>query len=191
MPGSPVHLTDAKTGPNKPPSIDNTDVSAPSVQVRPPRQAKRTRPASWSPGSTTPTPKPRELVEETNPKRRTICNDDSLETCSFAQRVLSVIQRIPPGRTCSYGQVAELAGAARHAREVGRMLANGLASGGAPWHRVINAAGKISIPPECGGNRQRALLESEGVEFEASGRVGNATFWAPSDPDEFFVGWGR
>jgi methylated-DNA-protein-cysteine methyltransferase-like protein len=41
-----------------------------------------------------------------------------------------------------------------------------------PWHRVINAQGRVSI--RAGGDprlEQRFLLEAEGVVFGANGRV--------------------
>jgi methylated-DNA-protein-cysteine methyltransferase-like protein len=38
-----------------------------------------------------------------------------------------------------------------------------------PWQRVINSQGKISERP--GAERQRPLLEQEGVEFDAKNRV--------------------
>mgnify|MGYP003887335709 CR=1 FL=1 len=111
---------------------------------------------------------------------------------SFAERCLYVIQSIPTGKVFSYGMVAELAGAPRHAREVGRMLAERLCAGGAPWWRVISASGKISLRPGSGGIRQRKLLEEEGVQFRLSGRVESGSFWVPEQPDEeFFIGWGR
>lgn len=109
---------------------------------------------------------------------------------SFAQRCLSVINRIPNGKVATYGQVATLAGAPRNAREVGRMLGDGLAAGGAPWHRVLNASGKISLSPKLGGDRQRELLEAEDVTFRGD-RVLQTDMWYPECPDEFFVGWGR
>jgi methylated-DNA-protein-cysteine methyltransferase-like protein len=35
-----------------------------------------------------------------------------------------------------------------------------------PWHRVINAQGKISFPEDSSGyRRQKELLEGEGVVF--------------------------
>ena len=42
-----------------------------------------------------------------------------------------------------------------------------------PWHRIINARGKISLDSEGlgGGNLQRALLEAERVVFNEKGRV--------------------
>jgi len=38
-----------------------------------------------------------------------------------------------------------------------------------PWQRVINSQGKISDRP--GAEKQRLLLEQEGVEFDAKDRV--------------------
>ena len=47
-----------------------------------------------------------------------------------------------------------------------------------PWHRVVNAAGRISERP--GADRQRRRLEKEGVEFSASGRIDLGRFrWEP------------
>jgi methylated-DNA-protein-cysteine methyltransferase-like protein len=42
-------------------------------------------------------------------------------------------------------------------------------SDGVPWHRVINAQGRISERP--GSQRQRPLLEAEGVVFDEKGRI--------------------
>ena len=113
------------------------------------------------------------------------------EFTSFASRVLHVVSSIPAGKVCAYGQVAALAGAPRNAREVGRLLKEGLLRPtGAPWFRVLGSSGKISLH---GVNqlRQRTRLEAEGVEFRSSGAVVAGTFWEPEHPDEFFIGWGR
>ena len=100
----------------------------------------------------------------------------------FAWRVLQVMKAIPVGKVAAYGQVAGLAGSPRNARQVGKLLAAGLAAGGAPWQRVINSAGGISLPPAAGGDRQRRLLGEEGVGFRASGKVLPEAWWAP-DPE--------
>jgi methylated-DNA-protein-cysteine methyltransferase-like protein len=35
-----------------------------------------------------------------------------------------------------------------------------------PWHRVVNAQGKISLPEDSSGfRRQKELLENEGIVF--------------------------
>jgi methylated-DNA-protein-cysteine methyltransferase-like protein len=40
-----------------------------------------------------------------------------------------------------------------------------------PWHRVLNAQGKISPRAGLGPRLQRHLLETEGVRFTEDGRV--------------------
>jgi hypothetical protein len=52
-----------------------------------------------------------------------------------------------------------------------------------PWQRVINSQGKISLPNGA-GQRQRALLEAEGVIFDKSGKVDLAEYaWEGPDDD--------
>lgn len=96
-------------------------------------------------------------------------------------RIWIVVGRVPKGRVATYGQIAELAGLPRQPRLVGYAL-NALPSGSrVPWHRIINAQGRISPRAEPGSDRlQRALLEDEGVVFDATGRVSLARFrWKP------------
>lgn len=73
----------------------------------------------------------------------------------------------------TYGQVAAEAGLPNHARAVGYALHALPESSDVPWHRVINARGEISPRSEPGPHEgyQRFLLEEEGVEFDAAGRV--------------------
>jgi methylated-DNA-protein-cysteine methyltransferase-like protein len=98
----------------------------------------------------------------------------------FAWRVHRVVEAIPRGKVCAYGQVARYAGSPRNARQVGKLLATALSGGVVPWQRVINAAGGISLPADGGGDRQRKLLAAEGVRFKESGNaVVPDTFWAP------------
>ena len=99
-----------------------------------------------------------------------------------------VIRRIPRGRVATYGQVALLAGRPRAARHVGFALA--ALRGGRhriPWQRVLGARsrawGAISILDPMGAAMQRLLLEREGVELDARGRVSLARFgWSPRGP---------
>jgi alkylated DNA nucleotide flippase Atl1 len=56
----------------------------------------------------------------------------------FAELVLDLVDRIPPGRVMSYGDVAEFLGRGGP-RQVGRVLA--LYGGGVAWWRVIRADG--------------------------------------------------
>lgn len=89
---------------------------------------------------------------------------------SFKTRVLEVVALIPVGKVLSYGDVATLVGHARAARAVGTILKNH--SEDVPWHRVVNAQLRIS----GGGIGARALhqhnlLQSEGLDFDRSGRI--------------------
>jgi methylated-DNA-protein-cysteine methyltransferase related protein len=86
--------------------------------------------------------------------------------------IYSVVRRIPRGRVATYGQVASLAGLSGHARQVGYAL-NALPDGTVvPWHRVVNAAGRISTRATPGGELvQQLLLEREGVRLDARGRI--------------------
>jgi methylated-DNA-protein-cysteine methyltransferase-like protein len=100
---------------------------------------------------------------------------------SNRERIYAVVSRIPEGTVATYGQIAELAGLPRQARQVGYALAALDAERDLPWHRVINASGGISLRslPDS-GLRQRALLESEGIRFDARGRVSLRKFgWRP------------
>ena len=96
-------------------------------------------------------------------------------------RIYSVVRRIPRGRVATYGQVAELAGLARHARQVGYALSALPDGSRVPWHRVINAQGRVSQRGFGGeGHGQQEKLEAEGVVFEASGRISLERFrWRP------------
>lgn len=92
-----------------------------------------------------------------------------------------MVERIPPGRVATYGQIAALAGIPRHARQVGYAL-HALPEGSqVPWHRVINARGEVSPRSEQGYEHyQRHLLEEEGVAFDSRGRVELGRFrWDP------------
>ncbi len=62
------------------------------------------------------------------------------------RRIWNIVAAIPEGRVASYGQIAELAGIKRGARLVGWALRVAPAQIELPWHRVINAQGRISLP---------------------------------------------
>lgn len=99
---------------------------------------------------------------------------------SFYTAVWGWVRRVPKGRVVTYGQVATALGSPRAARAVGYALFNlieGSKGHPVPWHRVLNAQGEISI----GGalhrpGLQRQLLEAEGIQFDAHGRVPLITY---------------
>ena len=87
-------------------------------------------------------------------------------------RVWQVVASIPKGRVATYGGVAEKAGLARAARRVGSALRGLPPDSKIPWHRVVNAGGKISLPEGSASRRtQRDRLEREGVLFGKTGRI--------------------
>jgi alkylated DNA nucleotide flippase Atl1 len=70
------------------------------------------------------------------------------------QRILDRVRDTPPGFVRTYGDVSpgapRLAGAVLHA----------CSDPAVPWHRIVRADGSLAK-----GERQRALLEAEGVPF--------------------------
>lgn len=97
------------------------------------------------------------------------------------QRIWQVVAQIPKGKVASYGQVAQLAGLGRGARMVGRTLHKLPAGSRLPWHRVINAQGRISLPEHSHSyQQQRQRLEDEGVRFNPGGKTDLELFgWRP------------
>jgi methylated-DNA-protein-cysteine methyltransferase-like protein len=91
---------------------------------------------------------------------------------------------IPFGRVATYGQIAELAGLTRQARLVGYALHNIPRGLDIPWHRVINAQGKISFPKDSEPyRRQLQRLAEENIEL-INGQIDLARYrWQP-DLDE-------
>ncbi len=87
------------------------------------------------------------------------------------QRVLAVVEAIPRGSVATYGQVASEAGLPGRARLVGRLLGALPAGAPLPWHRVVNASGRISLPPGGGRREQARRLRREGIPVDADGRL--------------------
>ena len=87
-----------------------------------------------------------------------------------APRPRAILERarsIPPGRVTTYGDLDPAA--PRHA---GAVL-SACADPSVPWHRVVRADGSLAQ-----GERQRRLLDAEGVPFDGE-RVHMATAWVP------------
>jgi len=93
-------------------------------------------------------------------------NTDKTDDLNWHQSVWKVVSEIPPGHVLTYGEVARLSGMPRAARRVSQAMRRAPKGVDLPWHRVINAQGKISFPENSGGwTRQKDLLEAEGVVF--------------------------
>ncbi len=81
----------------------------------------------------------------------------------YAESVLDLVERIPPGRVMSYGMIAEYLRERTgrgSPRTVGTVMAR--YGSGVPWHRVVSGAGRLPPGHEL---RARERLEAEGVPF--------------------------
>jgi len=87
----------------------------------------------------------------------------------FTERVYDVVRQIPYARVTTYSGVATLVYSPRAARAVGQALRAGKwGPDEVPWHRVINAQGRISFRGDTvRATLQRQLLAAEGIEFDA------------------------
>ena len=60
-------------------------------------------------------------------------------------RIWETIRDIPRGSVASYGQIADIAGIPRGARQVGYALRALPDDHDVPWHRVIQSSGRIAF----------------------------------------------
>ncbi|MEK2475132.1 MGMT family protein [Streptomyces noursei] len=98
----------------------------------------------------------------------------AVELPDYAERVLGVVELIPPGRVMTYGDVAEWLKDEEHPqgpapggpRQVGRVMA--LYGGAVPWWRVVRADGTL-LP----GSELRALAHyrDEGTPLRGASAV--------------------
>lgn len=89
-------------------------------------------------------------------------NNDSIKQ----QAIYLALTNIPEGRVISYGALASLAGLPNRARLVGRILSQLPKDTHLPWHRVVNAQGKLSFAKDSPHFAlQKTRLESEGICF--------------------------
>ena len=98
------------------------------------------------------------------------------------QRIYAVVTRIPRGRVATYGQIARLAGLPGRARFVGYALSALDGRSRIPWHRVVNAEGRISRRRDGGPESivQRLRLEKERVRFDTRDCIALERFrWRP------------
>lgn len=85
----------------------------------------------------------------------------------MSQAILDRVRAIPRGRVTTYGDISP--GAPRHA---GAVLSE-CHDPRVPWQRVVRADGSLAK-----GDRQRRLLEAEGVPFRGE-RVDMKEAWVP------------
>ncbi len=96
---------------------------------------------------------------------------------AYYAQVWDLVRQVPYGKVATYGQIAKMlpppmgveieAYTAFAPRWVGGAMA--ACPDDVPWQRVINSKGEIS--ERAGAERQRLLLEQEGVQFDEKNRV--------------------
>ena len=93
-----------------------------------------------------------------------------------------LIARVPCGKVATYGQIATLSGYPGRARQVGYALAGMPEDWDLPWHRIINAHGKVSPRTRSTFHLlQYELLEGEGVVFSGNRIDLDRFHWRPED----------
>ncbi|MEM7502822.1 MAG: MGMT family protein [Pseudomonadota bacterium] len=99
-------------------------------------------------------------------------------------RIQATVADIPAGTVASYGQIAEIAGVPRGARQVGYVLRHTPAGIELPWHRVLQASGSSAFDQNSRSFEvQKERLAAEGVTMR-NGKVDMHQFrWQP-DLDE-------
>jgi methylated-DNA-protein-cysteine methyltransferase-like protein len=99
---------------------------------------------------------------------------------NYRERVYRIVRKIPRGKVMTYGQIAYMLGEGYTPRTVGFVM-HGADERNTPWHRVINSQGRCStgrivLPAD----KQQRMLETEGIEFDQSGRCDLEVFlWQP------------
>ena len=92
--------------------------------------------------------------------------------------VYRLVKRIPRGRVTTYGELAKALRLPGGARSVGYAMAATPNGRGIPWHRVIGAGGKVTMP-EPHASLQRRLLATEGVPIEGTRIDMKLYAWSP------------
>ena len=98
--------------------------------------------------------------------------------------IWETIAEIPKGCVASYGQIADIAGIPRGARQVGYALRHLPDGHGVPWHRVLQASGKIAFEKGSRAYKEQSKrLMMEDVAVMAGKVDMNKYRWQP-DLDE-------
>jgi alkylated DNA nucleotide flippase Atl1 len=95
----------------------------------------------------------------------------------YVEAVLSLVERIPPGRVMSYGAIAEYIGTGGP-RQVGSVMSH--YGGPVPWHRVVAANGRLVPGHEVEATKrhrkEQTPMKGERVDMRRAA-------WFP-DPDQ-------
>lgn len=94
------------------------------------------------------------------------------DTTGFFSKVYDIVEKIPEGSVTTYGIIANLINNPRASRIVGYAMNKAPYNRNLPCHRVVNKSGCMAPHDIFGGSdRQRLLLESEGVTFLDNGCI--------------------
>ena len=104
-----------------------------------------------------------------------------IDSDSKKQTVWQIIAAIPRGKVVTYGQLADMAGIPGQARWVGRLLSELPNGTGLPWHRVVNASGRITNPNYL---KQTNRLLAEGIVSDNRRVNLNRFQWRPGQEDK-------
>ena len=107
--------------------------------------------------------------EKRSPKSKTGAKASAKVVGRPFERVWNIVKRIPRGRVATYGQLSDMIDHRLSPVGIGWAI-RAAADDASPWHRVVNSQGGISTDREHPG-LQRAMLESEGVVFDADGLI--------------------
>ncbi len=96
------------------------------------------------------------------------------------RRIWDTILEIPEGSVANYGQIAEIAGIPRGARQVGYALRHSPEGLELPWHRVVTSSGRSAFDANSRHFKlQQDRLAEEGVPL-LNGKVDMKRYrWQP------------
>lgn len=104
-------------------------------------------------------------------------NQPTKAPTAFQRRVFEALAYVPRGKTTTYSAIAD-AISCGSAQAIGQALRRNPDAPRIPCHRVVRNDGSIGgffgkNAPSAAANK-RAILEAEGIAFDASGRVEEA-----------------
>jgi len=108
--------------------------------------------------------------------------EPSVKDAGLNERIYRLVREIPSGKVATYGQIAKIVGSCTP-RQAGYAMA--AAPDGIPWQRVVNSAGQVSARTSGdGAQRQRQLLQDEGIVFTKAGKLKfDDCGWAGPEPE--------
>ncbi len=82
-----------------------------------------------------------------------------MKEAGFAEKVLSLVKRIPRGRVTTYLEIAKTLGNPKASKAIGKVLASNAHLKSVPSHRVVRSDGKVE-------RKRASLLRKEGVDIK-------------------------